>query len=90
MSEGPTPSEDRELYGKVVAAHTTAMKDALGLVRLKLQGEDDLATEAVQHTSPHLVALLLADLSSSLLSEAHRDPLAVIDAQRANLEEDAR
>lgn len=83
-------SADDERHNRLVAAHSTAMKDALGLVRLKFQGEDDLATEAVQHGNPYLIAMLLADLCASLLAEAHGDPLAVIDAQRVGLEDDPR
>ncbi|MDO5492241.1 MAG: hypothetical protein Q4F53_01340 [Nesterenkonia sp.] len=84
------PVEDQELHDKVVAAHQTAMKDALGMVRLKLQSEDDLAAEAVQRTNPYLTAVLLADLCASLMTEGHSDPIAVIDRQRAGLEGDHR
>lgn len=84
------PTEDQELHDKLVAAHQTAMKDALGLVRLKLLGEDDLAAEAIQRANPYLVAVLLADLCASLMAEAHSDPIAAIDAQRTGLEGDHR
>lgn len=67
-------------------AHIRGMKQALGIIRLYIQGEERLAAEALAGAELDFVAAHCAEMVADLLKADNADPLKVIDGHIRLLE----